>query len=579
MQPALALNFAAKCGSIEHQKRSPGCPFFRLTEGVKPTRAKKGRASKASRMSTQSNMAAMSESQSMIDDNVGEEDSTLTSASNRTISSSVPKTKRKFPKAKKGRASKQAMTRSVEPDEAVQTSSFVEPEDDTFDVKNDAVGSKYTRGKKRKTTELELDTGDDDSVSKQAPPVKRRSTRTRSSTVKPQTITDLSQQEGNHDDLSVTDAEVDLSMMPTSKKRGKGSKKRASSRVRKASATSTASTASLRAPILDNDEIDAALEADLERPLTDDENNDGMPFEAPPKTRRLTRTRPNARKASATTAPVQKGKGKGSRKAVLAKKETLKESTLSIQALQENNYTDDLSIHSQLIEKVENSIETDVNQESVLPDAESSVLDTTRSEPSIVELPQPEPEESPSILHAHQPGSRTQEEETQPEAAASEHLPTMSKDPVVPSPTPSPQSSDVENHPPSSRPSQTRPPLVQLSPSKIQTIRIPLAPSTPTASPSKRAAASRLQTTYSWTSIDLENIFHGSPQSRKDAVNGPLKATLSTPEKKMTVEEWIFYNAKEGEERLRNECERLVGILEKQGVQAMMSLEGIKCLE
>jgi hypothetical protein len=60
---------------------------------------------------------------------------------------------------------------------------------------------------------------------------------------------------------------------------------------------------------------------------------------------------------------------------------------------------------------------------------------------------------------------------------------------------------------------------------------------------------------------------------------GNLKGELETPEKKMTVEEWIMWNAKNGEERLKRECERLVGQFEKEGARAMRALEGIECVD
>ena len=52
---------------------------------------------------------------------------------------------------------------------------------------------------------------------------------------------------------------------------------------------------------------------------------------------------------------------------------------------------------------------------------------------------------------------------------------------------------------------------------------------------------------------------------------------LSSPERKMSVQEWILFNAKSGEERLRRECERLVGRFEGEGVRALKALEGIVC--
>lgn len=54
---------------------------------------------------------------------------------------------------------------------------------------------------------------------------------------------------------------------------------------------------------------------------------------------------------------------------------------------------------------------------------------------------------------------------------------------------------------------------------------------------------------------------------------------LTSPEKKMSVEEWIRYNAQMAEERLRNECERMVGAFEREGTRAMAALEGVECVE
>ncbi|KAL2006723.1 hypothetical protein VTN00DRAFT_9391 [Thermoascus crustaceus] len=158
--------------------------------------------------------------------------------------------------------------------------------------------------------------------------------------------------------------------------------------------------------------------------------------------------------------------------------------------------------------------------------------------------------------------------------------------PVAPAqkstPSPSPQSSDAENRPPSTRPSVTRPPV--LSPSKSQTVRVPLATNTPAMSPSKRQAnTGYLRTPYPWNPVDIEEIlFAGSVDKENvnltNILNG-AKADLSSPEKKMTVEEWISWNAKNGEERLKRECERLVSLFEKEGGRAMRALEGIECIE
>ena len=146
----------------------------------------------------------------------------------------------------------------------------------------------------------------------------------------------------------------------------------------------------------------------------------------------------------------------------------------------------------------------------------------------------------------------------------------------------SPQSSDAENQPPSSRPSALRPPLSTQTPSKIRSPRIPLAVTTPTAS-STKGDRFRLQSTLPWTAIDFEKIFTVSPAAGKENTLGcntiALKQKLSSPEKDMTVEEWIRWNAQRGEDQLRGDCERLVGRFEDEGVRALKTLEGIICVE
>ncbi|PGH09212.1 hypothetical protein AJ79_05741 [Helicocarpus griseus UAMH5409] len=147
-------------------------------------------------------------------------------------------------------------------------------------------------------------------------------------------------------------------------------------------------------------------------------------------------------------------------------------------------------------------------------------------------------------------------------------------------PSPPPQSSDAENRPPSSRPSN-RP---QSSTSKPYTAFVPLATSTPIASPSKpRALPGQLVTSHPWEPVDPEEIFiSDSPNKENANINDILHSIngdLTSPERKMTVEEWIMWNAKNGEAKLRSECERLVGIFEREGGKAMMALEGIECTE
>jgi hypothetical protein len=139
------------------------------------------------------------------------------------------------------------------------------------------------------------------------------------------------------------------------------------------------------------------------------------------------------------------------------------------------------------------------------------------------------------------------------------------------SPSQSPQSSDAENQPPSSR-------LTTSSNPK----RVALAPvhSTPTrSSPSRRNVIAGLRSTAPWTELDLEAVF-GSPRVNTDKENGVERylkqgQILTSPEKQMTVQEWIYYNASEAEKKLKYECESIVNRFESEGTKAMRVLEGL----
>ncbi|KAJ5624844.1 hypothetical protein N7510_001153 [Penicillium lagena] len=162
------------------------------------------------------------------------------------------------------------------------------------------------------------------------------------------------------------------------------------------------------------------------------------------------------------------------------------------------------------------------------------------------------------------PEQRKAEKVASPPPAAHQSTPSMS-----------PQSSDAENRPPSARPSASRPPIV-VSPPKDHT---PLAATTPL--PSKRKISAK--PVHPWTPVDVDFILSGEASDKENAdlagVLKDAKAGLTSPEKKMTVEEWIMWNAKNGEERLKRECERLVGVFEREGGRAMRRLDAIECID
>jgi hypothetical protein len=147
-------------------------------------------------------------------------------------------------------------------------------------------------------------------------------------------------------------------------------------------------------------------------------------------------------------------------------------------------------------------------------------------------------------------------------------------------PSMSPQSSDAENRPPSSRPSASR--AHDQSTPKEPKFRAALTSSTP--SPSKRNANAGFGPSgHPWTPIDIDEALFGDNSDKENADLASLfrgvKGGLTSPEKKMTVQEWIAWNAKNGEERLKRECERLVGQFEKEGGRAMQRIEAIECID
>ncbi|KXT14848.1 hypothetical protein AC579_4087 [Pseudocercospora musae] len=177
-----------------------------------------------------------------------------------------------------------------------------------------------------------------------------------------------------------------------------------------------------------------------------------------------------------------------------------------------------------------------------------------------------------------------QEVETE-EPAAQEKASTPTRKSQMPGGfTPSPGGSDKENQPSSVMQPQTaqKLPSVILSPTKAT--RIPLAASTPNRSPAKSMLSPSkrmggVKSAALWTAVDLDSVLLPSPQPSPGRIGEQLVAAagaLTSPEKKMSVEEWVRHRAAEGEDELRRKCERMVEAFEKQGMRGIQSLEGIE---
>ena len=98
---------------------------------------------------------------------------------------------------------------------------------------------------------------------------------------------------------------------------------------------------------------------------------------------------------------------------------------------------------------------------------------------------------------------------------------------------------------------------------------------------------SQLQSTTPWNAVDLDTILLSSLQlgsegadrtTQQDVSEMLISASqaLQSPEKRMTVEEWVRYRAEQGEEELRRRCERMVSTFEQEGVKALASVRGIQ---
>ncbi len=731
--------------SDEHQRRSPDCVFFAYSTTIekKSGRTKQGRASKASRMSTQSNFTTVSEGVSVADTDAHGDDSIIPVVEPVKTAKSG-KGAKKGAKAKKPAAkSKRKVSKATDENTPV-ASSFLEPEDDDFEVKVDTVLTQSKENKKRKSDGMSIATNSaeahNEKEDSQDQPRKRRATRTTGSMAQTRNAPSPAPQEEHDHDAPKTDAEVIPSPAPPQgRKNGKSGNKRGSSNVRKVSTASTASKASLRAIIPPDEDIDAVLEAELNRPLTDEEGDIKSPAMNIPKGRRLTKTRPGSRKATASVAPTRRTTRASTvtvedltmqdvypslpEPVVEAHVPTLKKNEHDALALdtpdqspppehQKRERTPEISEqhirYNEKTEKLDEAGNDKVDEEMPtlepqqprsrqasrkLPARSTRVLDIPRSSEAMdlasdinssmlgtqtahddsghetdasvvkpartkrsskkvpakkmkggkkaalmsqniedivqplmdeashdeqgtlagpvddytvnvpVEVKEPEKQRKPSRTTAK--SGKTKKTLPEPEAfAREESVAPLMKQPsplaegaiarpstqplsahATPRPAPSPQSSDAENQPPSSCLSKRNPPLTLQSPLKAQLNRVPLAVTTPISSPS-RNNVSKLQTIFPWTTVDLEHVFESTPTRGQEnnplilgEAGGPDKSLLTSPEKKLTVEQWIHSNGQRGEEKLRNECERLVGKFEDQGVRALRVLEGIVCAE
>ncbi|KAI1386623.1 uncharacterized protein F4822DRAFT_410694, partial [Hypoxylon trugodes] len=617
----------------EHYKRSPDCRFFELMNHYKKGPAKKKgrgkgtRASQSSRLSAQSaTTTAASDITSVLDHTTDHEDSVMTTTSVVTQSSTKRSRTKKAPvsKGKKTRARK---------DEAVEVlEDEPEPEEPP---------PKPARGRKRTSDALE-----DSVLSTAAAPVaKKRATRTRKASTADTSVV-------NHEtDQEMSDVQSATKPKARSKK-GKSTTTRKSRKVSAASTTSTTSHQDDVAHMLDDEELDRQLQADLDRPLSDDENiaadSDSDRKKAPTKAKGKKTVTRKAVRASQYPAPndhamfdpeppqideaaieaemkaletemeveqaetlevPKKGRKAGTRKASKQTTKKVKEppapepepmpqedvETAAVDELAEGH---DVSMASNatvvrtslssnaapkkrgrpskkaaaaepdtrldeladLEIRVESSPQVGQDNSSKLPEKAHSSKTKVLSEATLASPPSSDKPLPPPPAELDEPqGPATPKTLVSPAPAAKQ---------AAVSPSQSPQTSNAENEPPSSKPSNT-----------ANSNRIVLAPVAVTpvrTSPSRRNVLAGLQSNVPWTTVDVEAIFEDLD---KENTLGSAKlrngTDLNSPEKRMTVEEWIYHNAVEAEQKLRHECEAMVTSFEKEGTKAMQALEGL----
>ncbi|KAK4126461.1 hypothetical protein N657DRAFT_670479 [Parathielavia appendiculata] len=230
----------------EHYRREPGCAFFALINqypAPKKGRAKAARTSKASRLSVQSVATiatAASDLASAADITADHDDSVMSTVS------AMAQGGKKSTRGRKATTGKERKTKAKK-EEAIE---ILEGEPQLQEASKQAAG----RGRKRPSDAI----GDALAADAEAPAPKKRATRVRPSTA--------------IDSASIPDADmVDIPVKPSAGKKGRASTTKRARKVSGASVKSQASTASLRAAIPHDDEIDRQLEADLERYHSDAE--------------------------------------------------------------------------------------------------------------------------------------------------------------------------------------------------------------------------------------------------------------------------------------------------------------------
>lgn len=125
-------------------------------------------------------------------------------------------------------------------------------------------------------------------------------------------------------------------------------------------------------------------------------------------------------------------------------------------------------------------------------------------------------------------------------------------------------STEADSPAPAPSPSKQRLPL---SPSRKQlTVR-------PASTPRNKPRGHGLVSSKPWTAADPDLVF--SPHNGQD-VDDLDDMELTEAEREMTVEDWVKWNARQGEEQLAGTAERMIAVFENEGERAIETIEGIE---
>ncbi|CAD0107937.1 unnamed protein product [Aureobasidium uvarum] len=555
----------------EHRRREPNCLFFALCDRYKSTRRKGGRgrastASRASRLSTQSVQSTFSEAPSLM--SLGDAGPQLdvedSIALDTTISSDAAKGRKKTTKGKKKTARQESVDLSVQYPTLQETE---QAEDDIYAVPIEA---------------------DPEPVAEQPKPKRGRKPKN----AQESTIIDDSMAEPAHKPAR---AEVAVVAQSPPTKSGRGVK-RTSDGIEKAP---------LHEDMTADEEPSVAMSQPEDKPKrtrskktkkVDPEPEPEPEAEPEAITEQVVEVQIGLEPATEDAEELEPEQGAFERNFEIAEK-------VDMNMEQENNQT--LDHHDpqdeDVLEEEFDNLENVEPEEEVVEEVVDNEVDAEEEEQaaSIAQTPAAEefePTPTPEISR-HSSVFKSSVRRSVIQRAHSEEVEESAHS--TPRSARSPQQSDAENQPPSS--STHAPPTAQkhapalnatnaaIQPREIfasptKTTRVPLAASTPNRSPTRRSPSKfgRLVSSTPWEPVDLESIFFPDSENENGGADDVFSkllevgGALTSPEKKMTVEEWVRSRAELGETKLKNECERMVMLLEKEGNRGLVALNSIQ---